>query len=652
MTSSPRKSAVSVCFVLSLLFLFAAGLGGCGKLLLPAGDSGASPPPARLSPLDEGRAAYNKGDFGHAEAVALRLVSDSSLSRRDSTEAGRLLAASALRNNHPSVALTGLEHWRNASPGVDGHKEWQDAWCLALRALSSHDARTRANEVYQDAARSAPVRSMAGVVMAVRQWEDGELGQSMAALENIYTSAQSKTDKALIEGRLATELNRASSAAAALVASAPTPENQDRFPYSIILIDKLRRQMRDQATRTDAEAALDALSKRISLADPSLFKGPPAESSFAFQVAGQIPAIPSGPVAGRTVVLILPQGGQYASISGKIAAGAQAVCDELSASGNKVSLTVIDSDQPDWIARVDGLPGDAVVVGGPLRRDDYVKAKSQGLTSRRVMFAFLPGLEAGDEGRVAWRFFSSAKDQVDTLLAFTSRLGITGYGIFYPEENFGQRMAALFEERATAMGGARKVFKASYAPGDSNNWMAAASKLVSANNSGTAFQAIFLPDTWKNMEAIVPNFFYYNETRQVLMGTSLWEQGLSSGASVSSQYYALAIFPGSWNAARPTPAGQKLQAGLAAAGKGPADFWAGLGADFARLSAGLNLREGWTPDGVNAALQGVSIDWSTAPVRWTGGVAAQQMLLFTPRQGGFEEVNEDTFRRAFTEAWR
>ena len=32
--------------------------------------------------------------------------------------------------------------------------------------------------------------------------------------------------------------------------------------------------------------------------------------------------------------------------------------------------------------------------------------------------------------------------------------------------------------------------------------------------------------------------------------------------------------------------------------------------------------------------------------------AAQQMLLFTPKQGGFEAINEDNFRKAFTEAWR
>lgn len=644
------KSFLSVCRVLCVLFLFAAGLSGCIKQVLPGGEGGGTPPPIKLSPLDEGRSAFIKGDYANAETIALRLTGDSSLSKLDSAEAGRLLTAAALQNKHPSVALTGLDHWRTAAPGVDGRKEWQDAWRKALRALSSHDARTRANEVYQDTSRSAVVRSLAGVVLAVRQWQDGELGQSLVALENIYTSAQNKTDKALIEGHLASELGQASPEAGTLVASAPTPENQGRFPYSIILIDKLRRQAQGQAGRAEAEAALEALSKQITLADPSLFKGAPKESGLSFQVSTQ-PAASGGVIAGRPVVLILPQGGQYGEIAGKITAGAQAVCDELSASGTQVSLVVIDSEQPDWIAKVNGLPKEAVVVGGPLRRDDYVKAKSQGLTSRRALFAFLPGLESGDEGRVAWRFFSSAKDQVDTLLTFTSRLGVSGYGVFYPEDNFGQRMAGLFEERANASG-AKKVVKASYAPGDSNNSMAAASKLVGANNTGTAFQAVFLPDTWKNTEAIVPNLFYYNETRQVLMGTSLWEQGLNSGSSVTPQYYKLAVFPGSWNSAKPTAAGQKLQARLSAAGKGSADFWSGLGADFARLAVSLNLREGWTPESVNSALQSVSLDWSIAPIRWNSGMASQQMLLFTPKQGGFEAINEDSFRSAFTEAWR
>ena len=598
------------------------------------------------------RRAYTGGDFGRAETGALRLTSDSSLTREQSVEANRILAAAALQNRHPSVALTALDQWRGLASGVDDTKEWQDAWAKAMRSLSSHDARTRANTIYQDASRSAGMRSVAGVFLAVRQWQDGELGQSMVALENIYSAAGAQ-DKAVLERRLALELSLAPTSASALAASAVTDGNKGAFPYCVVLIDTLHRASNNPQTGEAAQAALQALAGQSSLADPSLFQRPPGESSIVIQgaAAAPEPTGPTGPVAGQPVVLVLPLSGQHAAVAGKIMAGAQVACNELSAGGSQVSLIVIDTDQPDWVAKIDALPKNATVIGGPLRRDDYARAKSQGLTSRRALFTFLPALESGDEGRTAWRFFSGAQDQIDTLLAFTSRMGVSGYAVFYPEENFGRRMAALFEERVRAAGGGNVVSQ-SYVPGDQNNWMQSASALLGQNKSGRAFRAIFLPDSWKNMDQIVPNFFYYNETRQVLLGTSLWEQGLSGGNFVSTQYYNLAVFPGSWDSAQPTPAGQKLQSGLAAAGKDAADYWAGIGYDFARLSAGLGVREGWTPDSVNAALQAANISWSIAPIHWSGGAATQRMPLFQPTAGGFALVNAAEFRAAFEEAWR
>ncbi|MDR2800725.1 MAG: ABC transporter substrate-binding protein, partial [Desulfovibrio sp.] len=332
-----------------------------------------------------------------------------------------------------------------------------------------------------------------------------------------------------------------------------------------------------------------------------------------------------------------------------IAAGAKAACAQMSSGGQQVSLIVIDSGQPDWISKIEALPPEATIVGGPLRRDDYSKAKGGGLLARRAFFTFLPSLEAGDEGQKAWRFFSSPKDQVDTLLAFTSRLGIKGYGVFYPDENFGQRMAALFEERALAAGAAT-VNKASYQPQDQNDWMSAAAGFLAANKKGSVFRAVFLPDSWKNMDIIVPNFFYQNETRQVLLGTSLWEQGLSGSGFVSTQYYGLAVFPGAWNTASPSAA--KLQGAMLADGKTGADFWSGLGYDFARFSARAGIGQGFTPAAVNSALQSLSMEWSIAPIRWDNGAASQEMHLFTPNSKGFAPVNEQEFRAAYEEAWR
>lgn len=636
-------------FLLVCCCLFAALLCGCPKPSID-GLPGQIPPEVKASPLDEARAAYLRSEFALAETIAMRLASDASLGKAERIEANRVLAAAALKKNHPSVALNALEQWRQLSPHADLNKEWQDAWCKALRGLSAHDARSRANALYQDSSRDPLVRSVAGVFLAVRQWRDGDLGQTMNALENIYTSAGNTSNKAVLERRLALELHLADASASALAAGTVTAENRGTFPYSIILIDKLRRESQRQSTRDAAVAALAELESTLSLADPSLFRKPPSESSISIQGPAATVA-PGGPIAGQPVVLALPLSGQYATISAKIQAGAQVACDELSSSGKQVSLFVVDTDQPDWISRVDALPANAAVVGGPLRRDDFAKAKAQGLTSRRAVFSFLPGLESGAEGRTAWRFFSSAQDQVDALLSFTSGLGIRGYGVLYPQENFGVRMSKLFEERARALGAGTVITRA-YKPGDQNNWMASTADLLSANKSGSVFKAIFLPDSWKNMDSLVPNIFYQNETRQVLLGTSLWEQGLGGSSFVSMQYYSLAVFPGNWNAANPTPAGKRLQSRLVASGKESADFWSGLGYDFARLSSGLGIGQGWTPGQVNAALQSANIDWSIAPIRWSNGVAAQQMHLFTPTSSGFKPVDESDFRAAFEDAWR
>lgn len=645
----PRKSAAATALLFCLIFLSLTA-GGCHKLqIFP--DSGSSrpdssaPPPQEVkrTPLDEARLAYSSGDYSRAEALALRLVEGKSLAGEESAEAGRILAAAALNNAHPNVALQGLDHWRAVSKGADGGKEWQDAWCRALRDLSTLDARTKANALYQDSSRDLLPRSIAGVFLAARQWKDGELGQSMAALENIYSTANSAKDKAAIEGRLAVELNREGAKAAELAASAVTEENRKRFPYNIIYLDQLRRMARNSISREEAARSLAEFRSQAQLADSSLFDSLPRESNLQISAPSSLGA--GAAVSGQPVVLALPMGGQYGKLSARIVNGAQTACEEMSSGGGKVQLIVIDTDKADWLDKVNSLPAEATVIGGPLRRADYQKAKAAGVTSKRVMLAFLPSLDSGDEGRVAWRFFSSANDQVDAVLGFTSGLGVSAYGVLYPADSFGERMAALFEAKAKSKG-ASKVFKSSYDPQNQTGWTTSVSNLLTAAK-GSPMKAIFLPDSWKNMDALVPNLFYYKETGQILLGTTLWEQGLAGGSYVSGQHYNLAVFPAVWNSVDPPAAGRNLQAKLSAAGKGDADFWAGLGYDFARVAGRMGLRPGWTPGGVNSALASASaMNWSIAPISWSNGVAAQRMFLFSPKDNGFGPVNEAAFKSA------
>ncbi len=136
------------------------------------------------------------------------------------------------------------------------------------------------------------------------------------------------------------------------------------------------------------------------------------------------PAAASGPC----VVLALPSSGHYAAIAGKIGKGARTAQSEMALNGVKLRLETINSEAPDWLQKLDALPQECAVVGGPLQGRHYAQARTAGSLEKRAFFAFVPSLEQGDEGARAWRFFPSPQDQVDALIGFaTDGLNIRPY---------------------------------------------------------------------------------------------------------------------------------------------------------------------------------------------------------------------------------
>ena len=227
----------------------------------------------------------------------------------------------------------------------------------------------------------------------------------------------------------------------------------------------------------------------------------------------------------------------YGPFGNKIAAGATAAQGELSKSGMMMDVRMINTESPDWLDKLAQLPPQCVMVGGPLRADRYTAMKSRSIQQSRAVFAFLPSLEGSDEGTVAWRFFASPQDQINAVLKFTRSLGISSYGVLAPTDTYGQRMTDLFLKAVRANGSAAKV--ATYPSGDTSSWGEVMRGFVGGTMRGktpvptSTFQAAFIPDSWKNLELLVPFLFYQGEDRLVLMGTSLWEQGLSNRSSVN-----------------------------------------------------------------------------------------------------------------------
>ncbi|MBQ4566905.1 MAG: hypothetical protein IJA79_02115 [Desulfovibrio sp.] len=358
------------------------------------------------------------------------------------------------------------------------------------------------------------------------------------------------------------------------------------------------------------------------------------------------PAKPAQPVVQeQCLVLALPASGPYATIAAKIRRGADQARQELSAANITLRLENIDTQSGDWLTKLAALPRQCTVVGGPLQARNYSLARSNNTVNERAFFTFLPALAQGEEGIHAWRFFPSRQDQIDALLAFTSdTLGIDTYGVLYPTDNYGVHMTSLLEQALAARH--LPLHKAAYDPAAVDAWTESAARLVApeegAGNTGpiphTPFEALFLPDSWKSMDMLTSSLLYNGEDRLVLLGTTLWEQSLSGKLVPNAHKYALAVFPGAWDASR-------APKGLQTPGH---DFWTALGYDFVQFGAAMDLQDRPSASVVTAqAARAAHAAKALAPISWDdAGVAHQALYIFQVSPTGKMPLNLEQFKQS------
>lgn len=344
-------------------------------------------------------------------------------------------------------------------------------------------------------------------------------------------------------------------------------------------------------------------------------------------------------------VLALPASGPYAPIAAKIRRGADAARQELASAGTQVRLETLNTEAPDWLTTLAALPESCAVVGGPLRDAAYEQARTAGALEQQAFFSFVPTLRQGDEGARAWRFFPSPQDQINALVAFaTDELGIASYGSFHPSDAYGQRMTGLLAQTL-----ARRhipLRQASYNAADPTSWSEAARPLINpvmAEGSTTPvpqteFEALLLPDSWKNVDMLTQSLLYNGEDRLVLLGTTLWEQGLSGKQVPKAETYALAVFPGAWN---PNHAPAALR-------KPGNDFWSALGYDFVNFAVALGLEKRLTTPEITARAQRAApAVRAMPPIAWdNAGTASQRLFLFQVSPAGMTPLNVAQFRAA------
>jgi hypothetical protein len=625
-------------------------LGGLfGKTVLPA-DSG-KPVAAQQVTVTDAEAALKAGQTARAEQIATRLMAQQ-LSQADAGRAARVLALSASANSHPYLGMTALDRWLNAVPGADASNEWQTTFFTFLGQLPPHDAITRAQSAMAGN-RPFTLRTGAAIFAASKQWELRRgAPAAMANLQTFYVQAQEKKERAKIENAFFTFLQSEDSASLALLEPLVTEENSKVFPYAVIKFEALRRKALHEPYREESQTEAAALADGTMLADPSILR--------SWEVAETAPPVATTvPLAGRTLVLALPLSGSLSSIGNKVIAGAEEACQEFTQAGHSVGLVKIDTNNPGWTEILAGLPEKMVIVGGPLQTETLNAAQAKGLTNSRVFMTFMPGLaDSGDEGRLAWRFFPSVEDQLAALFSAMRKLEITQYAIMMPDNDpYSARMAELFTSYVHA-GGGEVVKSLEYPAKDPGKWNKLIGSFLGSHKKAsrapaTPFRAVFLPDLWRNIELIVPNLFYFLESRQVLLGTSLWEQGLAASDHVAAHYYKMALFPGAWDKNSSSQAAKQLHAAYARSGKEP-DFWGSLGYDFVRYASMLDIQPGWNASSVNAAFsRNYGMVWSMAPISWSAkGKATQNLFLFTPVQEGYAPADMKEIESSYQNAWK
>ncbi|MFI3271571.1 MAG: penicillin-binding protein activator [Pseudomonadota bacterium] len=634
--------------------------------------------------LDEARTLWDAGDtdlaaryfYAIATAPAHAIVSQNTGQGYDQTysqtkpnhvtngqraEAWQYYAMVCVNQGKAQDALNALGQSLKLNALVDQNAAWQETWFAAVSQMDKSTAMDLARAIYPDANRPWALRAQAGLLFAMLQMTGPQISHenlqsSTQLLSDIYNSA-SATWRASLEQQLYDALPSLDPTTLASLRSMVHTGNLGQFPYNIIQLQYISATIQGTASlKGPTDNKVGGLSAAIvQLQQQSYFENP--------QIMN---VILSGDTAPATcLALALPMSGTYAPIGLKVARGASAAQWNMSNNGSNIDVHIINTESPSWIAQINALPSQCTTIGGPLRMTKYNELKASGVTNKRAFFTFMSQLNqstssssgqasSSDEGRIAWRFFSSTNDQMAALLQFTSTLNIQEYGILAPDEAYGRRMTELFSSEASKVGGS--VQTTTYPPKDPGQWNGIVSKFVKRHTVAkmpiptATFQAVFLPDSWGNMEMLVPNLFYHGEDRQVLLGTSIWAQGLADGNN-STNNFSLAVFPSPWNPHADNPSTLALQDFLMQSGQDAADTWVGLGYDFVRFATVLGIPQDWTAASLNAQLASpslnlLSLDWSMGAITWSAdGLAQQDLFLFTPNTEGYELVNEQAFSK-------
>jgi ABC-type branched-subunit amino acid transport system substrate-binding protein len=195
-----------------------------------------------------------------------------------------------------------------------------------------------------------------------------------------------------------------------------------------------------------------------------------------------------------------------------------------------------------------------IAVVGPMSRQGLEALEGSGQPIPLLTFALVPDDSSSGRGygyqSFLVKFLPDVRSIVERIVDYSvNSLGYRTFGIFYPDENFGQQAKEAFLQAVQSRGG-QVVAQASYAPG-TTNFKDAIKKLVGENKEGRTvtegapFQALFLPDDLKTVSLIVPQLAQAGVVGTTFLGSHLWDNpkfSSLSGGYLDGAYYVTPYF--------------------------------------------------------------------------------------------------------------
>lgn len=593
--------------------------------------------------VQEADKAWNDRDYITSELFYTRLLERKDIPANAILPATERLAVSSFKSGHYHEAEARLEQWKKLSDEATNSPVWQEYYYETLKATDDLDKlRTHLAATMEDPFLPWEIRSTAGKRLSSMT----QNAESLAALERLYAIAPAEEDQKELERWFTNGLTDKSEADLKFMAELIPAGGNLKFPYELINFEQAVRQSEAKEYWPMSWRTMTGIIQNGQIADKPWYNKIVSELENKYGI----------PRVGIT--LVLPISGRFQEYGWKIVRGAGAAQWEMTKAGLDVDVQVINTESPGWLEKLENLPPWYTVIGGPISVKAFKELEKSGVYTDKVTFSFLAKPGNLEEGKEAWRFFSSPEDQIRSTLDLAIKdLGITDFAILYPEENFGRKMSQIFFNIASERG-AKITGMQSYPPRDFPKWGKVVGKLVRAPQKQaqniaeglgedaplpeTDFGAVFIPDTWSQAQLLIPHFFFHEADTLVFLGPELWSQALNSARDVEARNLKLTVAPGAWWPA--SDGAERLREAMSSEGLGTPDFWVALGYDFIKFASKLGtFSTGWTPETVNSRIADAQeMDFSLAPITWDkDGRASQKLYLFRPEQNGKTRVDAE-----------